>query len=232
MNKEIFINECKKIGIIITEEMIKKLDIYRNLLYSWNEKINLTSITEEKEVYLKHFYDSLCLVRAINLNEKISLCDVGTGAGFPGIVLKIVFSNLNITLIEPIKKRCVFLEEVIKELNLKNIKIVNERAEIYSKYNREIFDIITCRAVSKLKIICEISIPMLKVNGYFIPLKGLADEEIRESEYILKELDAKIEDKIIYNLPIEDSKRTIIKIKKNNKTNKKYPRNFNLIKRS
>lgn len=232
MNKEIFINECKKIGIIITEEMIKKLDIYRNLLYSWNEKINLTSITEEKEVYLKHFYDSLCLVRAINLNEKISLCDVGTGAGFPGIVLKIVFSNLNITLIEPIKKRCVFLEEVIKELNLKNIKIVNERAEIYSKYNREIFDIITCRAVSKLKIICEISIPMLKVNGYFIPLKALVDEEIRESEYILKELSAKIEDKIIYNLPIEDSKRTIIKIKKNNKTNKKYPRNFNLIKRS
>ncbi len=231
MNKEEFIFECKKLGIIITEENIKKLDTYRKLLEEWNKSINLTSITEEEEVYLKHFYDSICLVKAVDLNEILTLCDLGTGAGFPGIVLKILFSDLKVTLLEPIIKKCKFLIEVIDKLNLKNVIVVNDRAENYAKNKREFYDIVTCRAVSHLKIISELSIPMLKVNGYFIPLKGIISEEINESDKILQKLNSKIETIIEYNLPVENAKRTIIKIKKNGKTSLEFPRNYSIIKK-
>lgn len=232
MNKEEFIKECEKINIEITKNMIEKLDIYRNLLSEYNSVMNLTNITEEKEVYLKHYYDSLCLIKAVDLTQKLSLCDVGTGAGFPGIVLKIVFPNLSIILIEPLQKRCKFLETVINSLKLKDIEIINDRAETYAKTKRENFDIVTSRAVSRLRILSEISIPLVKINGYFIPYKGNVEEEIKESEEILKKLDSKIEKIINYTLPIENSNRNLIKIQKKNKTNTIYPRNYGIIKKS
>ena len=231
MNKELFIEECKKISINITEEMLEKLDSYRELLCESNKVMNLTNITEESEVYLKHYYDSLCLIKAIDLNSNLTLCDVGTGAGFPGIVLKIVFPNLNITLLEPITKKCNFLNEVIKKLELKNIEVINDRAEIYGKNSREKFDIVTSRAVSKLGILSELSIPMVKAGGYFIPLKGNIIEEKEKSKEIIQKLDSKIEEIIEYTLPLENSNRTLIKIKKLKKTNDIYPRNYNIIKK-
>ncbi len=230
MNKNDFIKYCRELGIVVTSEMMDKLNTYYELLTSWNEKFNLTTIIKAEDVYLKHFYDSLCIVKTglIN-NENIKLCDFGTGAGFPGIVLKIVFPNIDTTLIESNGKKCMFLENVVNTLNLKDIKVINERTEVYAKDNRELFDIVTCRAVSSLKIITELSVPMLKINGYFIPLKGKVEDEIKESEFILKELDSYLKEIISYNLPIESSVRNIIVIKKLKETSKKYPREYNQI---
>ncbi len=232
MNKEIFISELRKINIVINEEMLEKLEKYYKLLCEWNEKINLTRIIQEDEVYLKHFYDSLTLNKAIDLKNNLSLCDVGTGAGFPGIVLKIVFPNLSVTLVDSLLKRINFLNLVIKELELDNIITVHTRCEEYAKIHREEYDVVTSRAVANLTILSELCLPMVKVNGYFIPMKANAEEEITESMDILKKLDSNIESVYEFDLPIENSHRTIIKIRKNKKSNVKYPRSFDKIKKN
>lgn len=227
MNKEEFILECKKLNLNITDEILNKLDNYYKLLTIWNEKFNLTRIIKEEDVYLKHFYDSICIVKT-NLfkDENIELCDFGTGAGFPGIVIKIFFDKINVTLIEASAKKCGFLKEVINKLSLKNIKVINDRAELYAKNNKEKFDIVTCRAVSDLRVISELAVPLLKVNGYFLPLKSNLEEELINSKFVLNELDSVIEKTISYELPIENSNRKILIIKKLRKTNEKYPREY------
>ena len=232
MNKEVFVSELKKINIDVTHEMLEKLDKYYKLLVEWNEKINLTRIIQEDEVYLKHFYDSLTLNKAINLKESLSLCDVGTGAGFPGIVLKIVFPNLSITLVDSLLKRINFLNLVIKELDLDDINAIHTRCEDYARIHREEFDVVTSRAVANLTTLSELCIPMVKEHGYFIPMKANAMEEIKEASDILKKLDSSIENIYEFDLPMENSHRTIIKIRKNKKTNVKYPRSFDKIKKN
>ena len=229
MNKNEFIEEIEKLGIKVTDEKLNKLDLYYNLLIEWNNNINLTAITDEKEVYLKHFYDSLTLIKAYNFNNKISICDVGSGAGFPGIVLKIFFDNINITLVDALNKRINFLKEVIKKLDLKNIEVVHDRAEIYARNNIEKFDLVVSRAVAKLNILNELCIPMIKINGYFIAMKASIDEELELSEHSIKELNCKLEKVISFNLPIENSIRNLVVIKKVEKTCNKYPRNFDKI---
>lgn len=224
MNLERFIEEIEKLGIHITKNQLNQLEKFYELLISWNKKINLTRITKKEDVYLKHFYDSLTLIKTIDLTQGLSLCDVGTGAGFPGIVLKIVFPNLKITLIDSLQKRINYLNEVIKELNLQNIEAIHTRAEDYARKNRETYDIVTARAVANLKIISELCIPMIKENGYFIAMKANATEEIAASKTMIIELGAKLENTIEFILPIENSNRTLIKIKKIRKTNSKYPR--------
>ena len=178
MNKEQFLEELKKIDINISVDTLSKLDIYYHLLVEENKKYNLTAITKEKEVYLKHFYDSLTLSKIVKLNNQY-LLDIGTGAGFPGLVLKIVFPELKIDLLDSTTKRCQFLQMVIDKLELKNINVINARAEEYAKENREKFDIVTSRAVAPLKHLLEYSIPLLKVNGNFISLKSNIDEELK-----------------------------------------------------
>lgn len=231
MNKEEFVLELKKIGIEITDEQLVLLDNYYHLLIEWNEKINLTRITDEKDVYLKHFYDSLTLYRVIDLNSDLSLCDVGTGAGFPGIVLKIVFPTLRVILVDALLKRVNFLKLVINELGLKNIEVYHDRAESFARVNREKFDIVTSRAVANLRVLSEVSIPMVKVDGYFIPMKGLCDDELDEASDILKKLNSKVICVDNFTLPVENSQRSLIKIQKNVKTEHKYPRNFDKIKK-
>lgn len=230
MNIELFIKEVEKLGIELDESKLNKLEKFYNLLIEWNNKINLTRITEKEDVYLKHYYDSLTIVKAIDLNKIETLCDVGTGAGFPGIVLKIVFPNLKITLVDSLQKRVNYLNEIIKELDLKNIEAIHARAEEYAKNNREKFDVVTARAVTNLRILSELCIPMVKEYGYFIPLKANVDEEIEESKDILNNLKSNIEKQITFNLPIEDSLRNILLIKKLEKTNLKYPRRMDKIK--
>ena len=229
MNKDELIEELKKININLDEKKQNMLDEYYELLLEWNEKINLTSITKKEDVYLKHFYDNLTLIKAVNLNVNLSLCDIGTGAGFPGLVLKICFPNLKITLVDSLSKRVDFLKKVIEKLNLKDIDAVHARAEDFSKDNRESFDIVTSRAVAKLNILSELCIPLVKVNGYFIPMKANIDEEINISKNSLNILNSKIEDIISFKLPKEESIRNIIKIKKERITDKKYPRIFSKI---
>lgn len=229
MNKEEFVKEVENLDIKINEKILKNLDEYFNLLNEWNKKFNLTRIVEEKEVYLKHFYDSLTIQKSVNMYDFSSLIDVGTGAGFPGMVLAIFFSNLKVTLLEANTKKCLFLQKVKEKLNLDNVEIINERSEKYAKTNREKYDIATCRAVSHLTVISEIIIPMIKVSGYFLPLKGEIDVEINESLKKIKELNSIILNVIRYNLPIENSKRSILVIQKKDKTDIKYPREYNKI---
>ena len=232
MTKDEFINEVLKLGIILDDEKLHKLDIFYHLLIYWNKKINLTTIVKEEEVYLKHFYDSLTLVKAVNLQDNLTLSDVGTGAGFPGIVLKIVFPNLKITLLDSLNKRINYLNEIIKELELTGIDTVCYRCEDYVKNNREKYDIVVARAVSSLQVLSEIIIPTVKVNGVFIAMKSSVDYEIDNSLDIIKKLDSKIENIIEFNLPIENSKRNLVVIRKLKPTNLKYPRNYSVIKKS
>lgn len=229
MNQNEFLEELKKIDIFPTQLQLQQLEKYYNLLIEYNKVMNLTGITEKKDVYLKHYYDSLTIAKVINLKENITLCDIGTGAGFPGLVLKILFPNLKITLVDCLNKRIKFLNTVINEIGLKDIETVHSRIEDYGKINREKFDIVTARAVAPLNILLEYSIPIVKNNGYFIPLKGnLVNEPNFESA--LKILNCTIEKKEKFVLPIENSNRMILLIKKNNITKKIFPRNIIEIK--
>ena len=159
----------------------------------------------------------------------MKLLDIGTGAGFPGIPIAIIMPSLQITLVEANNKKCEFLKVVKENLELNNIKIVNSRAEDYVKTQRETFDIATSRAVSNIRVLLELEIPALKINGYFIPLKSSYEEELEESQTKLKLLNSKLEEIIEYTLPIENSKRTMLKIKKLKETNKEFPREYNKI---
>lgn len=232
MNKEVFLDELEKINITATEEQIQKLDILYHLLIEWNEKINLTAITNEKEVYLKHFYDSLTLIKAIDLNKNIKICDVGSGAGFPGVVLKIFFPNLDITLVDSLQKRINYLNEIIKELDLKNITAVHARMEEYSKKHEEEYDIITSRAVGNTKLLTEISVKALKINGKLILMKGNLEQELNNINNLFNDLGVKLENIVKFKLPIEESNRSLVIIKKTTKTPNKYPRRIDKIKKS
>lgn len=224
MNQNKFIEELKKINISINELQLKQLERYYELLVEYNKFMNLTGITIKEEVYLKHFYDSLTIAKVIDLNQYDTLCDVGTGAGFPGLVIKIIYPNLKITLLDSLNKRLNFLNIVIKELNLKDIETVHTRAEEYKKQ----FDIVVARAVAPLNILLEYCIPLTKINGYFIAMKGKNEE----ANNALKELNSEIIETNSFLLPIEQSNRTIIKIKKIKETNKKFPRKYSEIKKN
>lgn len=232
MKENEFINSLKELNIEISEDQLNKLKKYYELLIEWNNKINLTNITEKEQVYLKHFYDSLTITKVINIKEVNNLCDIGTGAGFPGLVLKIMFPELEITLVDSLNKRIEFLKEVIKKLNLQKIEVYHARAEEFAKNNIEKFDVVTARAVAHLSVLLEYSIPMIKINKYFIAMKANIEEELEESNNALKLLNSKIIQIEKFKLPIEESNRTIIKIEKIEKTNKKYPRKNSEIKKN
>lgn len=229
MSETEFIKYIKKLGIDISPIQLTQLNQYYNLLVSWNEKMNLTSITEKEEVFLKHFYDSLTLCKVIDLKKEKSLCDIGTGAGFPGIVLKIFFPHLKLILVDSLNKRLIFLNEVVKVLNLKNVEIIHARAEEFALKNREKYDVVTARAVAPLRILLEYCIPLVKEKKYFIALKG--NENIDDSLRTIDILSGEIDEIISFELPFEKSFRSIIKIKKTRKTDLKYPRRYSDIKK-
>lgn len=231
MKQNEFISELKKLNIEINNKQLEQLNTYYELLVQYNKVMNLTGITEQEQVYLKHFYDSITIAKVIDLTKEKTLCDIGTGAGFPGLVLKILFPNLKITLVDSLNKRIQFLKEVTKKLGLKDIEAIHARVEEFAKENRETFDIVTSRAVAPLNILLEYSIPLLKTNKYFISYKGNISEEINESKKALQILNSSIEQIEEFKLPIEQSNRTIIKIKKLKQTNQKYPRKNSEIKK-
>ena len=231
MNLNEFIIELKKINIDVTEEQLNQLNEYYILLVEWNQKINLTRIIDKEEVYLKHFYDSATLNKAINLNEIDNLCDFGTGAGFPGIVIKILFPNIRITLVDSLNKRVNFLNEVINKLNLKDIVAIHTRVEDFAKNNREIFDVVVARAVAKLNILIEYATPLVKCEKYFIAMKANIDEELEEAKSAIEKLHLSLENKLEFKLPKEESIRNIIVFQKKKRTELKYPRSTNEIKK-
>ncbi len=230
MTENNFIEELKKINIELTANQLKQLERYYELLVEWNEKINLTAITKKEDVYLKHFYDSLTMNKIVDLSKVETMCDIGTGAGFPGLVIKIAFPNIKMTLVDALEKRIKFLNEVIKELGLTNIETVHARSEEYAKVNRNKFDITTARAVAHLSVLLEYAIPMTKVNGNFIAMKANVTDELDESKNALSKLFSKITGKIEFELPNENGQRTIIKIEKN-KDNNLFPRKYAEIKK-
>ena len=216
-------NKASQINVILKYEQIEKFYKYMNLLLEWNEKMNLTAITEPNEVILKHFIDSLTISNLIKEGEKV--IDVGTGAGFPGIPLSIV-NDANITLLDSLNKRIIFLEEVIKELELNNIKAVHSRVEEFAKNKkeREMYDIATSRAVAPLNVLLEYLLPLVKVGGKCICMKGSNTEEIDEAKNALKILGGEIEKVDKITLPNSDITRNIIIVKKVKETPLKYPR--------
>ena len=230
MNINSFYDEVKKLDINLTKNQMDMLEKYYELLITENEKINLTTITEKEDVYLKHFYDSLTLIKAYNLRKEATLCDIGTGAGFPGVVLAICFPNLRVTVVESIRKKIDFLFLVKKELDLKNLFICNERAEIFARNNVEKYDIVTSRAMARLNMLNEMCIPLVKVNGYFIPMKANLDEELEESKSSIETMNSRLEKVITFNLPVENSIRNLVVIKKIGNNKKRYPRDYKQIK--
>lgn len=230
MNKQKLIDELLKLNIEISDIQLEKLEKYYEILERENKLYNLTSITEKGSVFLKHFYDSLTIVKIIDLKEG-TLCDLGTGAGFPGMVLKIMFPNVKVTLIDATLKKCNFLEKVIKELKLENINVINARVEEYAKIEREKYDIVTARAVAPLKHLLEYGVPLLKVNGIFVAMKGNLNEELNGIENYENKLKIKQNKRIDFQLPIEKSNRTLISFIKLEMTDIKYPRKYSEIKK-
>lgn len=209
MNKDLFIEELNKLGINITEEQLNKLNKFYKLLIEWNEKINLTRITEENEVYLKHFYDSLTIKKVIDLNEVQTLCDVGTGAGFPGIVLKIMYPHLKITLVDSLQKRVNYLNSIINDLELEDIHAIHSRGEDF----KETFDVVTARAVANIEKLVTYTMHLLNKDGQLVAMKGNIEEELTES--VQQKLSKKYQIKQIekFYLPIEESHRSLVVLK-------------------
>lgn len=228
MNKETFIKELKKLNIELKETTLAMLNEYYSILKEENQKYNLTRIIEEEDVYLKHFYDSLTITKIIDINNQ-SICDLGSGAGFPGLVLGICFPSAKLTLIESNGKKCNFLNIVKKKLNLNNVTIINTRIEEYAKENRELYDIVTARAVAPLKHLLEYGIPLVKINGIFIAMKANVENEEKNIDNYYNKLNIKEEQRIVFNLPHENSIRTLIKYQKEKETDKRYPRRYNEI---
>lgn len=215
-----------------SEEMKSKLQKFMDLVLKENEVMNLTAITDYKEFIDKHFYDSLLPTEVIDFNNK-KIIDIGSGAGFPGIPLAIVFPNSKVTLLDPMNKRCVFLKKVVDELGLKNVVIICKRAEDIDSLLRESFDIVTARAVTNLRILVELTLPYLKNNGVLVAYKGIKyKEEINEANNALKVLNSKIAFIQNRKLPISNEDRFNIIIIKEKNIDKKFPRDFSQIKKN
>ena len=214
-------NIFNKYQINLTEEQLKKFEKYYELLVFYNEKFNITAITEKSEVYKKHFVDSVLGV------DKVcgqTLIDIGSGGGFPAIPIKIVKEDIKLTMLEATGKKCEFLKTVVKELGLNNVTVINGRAEDLAKKEeyREKFDVCTARAVARLNSLCEYCMPFVKVNGTFVAYKGDSKEEVVESQNAIKILGGKIKEVVEYNL--DDASRSLVCIEKIKNTDKKYPR--------
>jgi 16S rRNA (guanine527-N7)-methyltransferase len=222
-----FEDGLKEKGINLTPQQLDQFDMYYKTLVEWNEKMNLTAITEKEEVYLKHFYDSITAAFYFDFSKPLHLCDVGAGAGFPSIPLKIVFPHLEITIVDSLNKRITFLHHLAEVLKLEKVHFIHDRAETFgvNPTHRESYDIVTARAVARLSVLSELCLPLVKVGGHFIAMKAAhAKEELEIGKKAISILGGKVEKTFVFTLPIEESERNIVVIKKEKQTPKKYPR--------
>ena len=225
--KDYFKEGLEKIKVSYDEDKIEKSLKYLEILLDYNSHTNLTAIREEKAIIEKHFLDSLLLHNLLKDGDK-TLIDIGTGAGFPGMMLAIFNEDKKFTLLDSVRKKTDFLELVKNELNLKNVEIINGRAEEIIKDRREKYDVGLCRGVSNLSVILEYEIPFLKVNGRFLPQKMVGPDEAKNSSNALKVLNSKIVKEYEFKLPFSNEDRLIIEILKTKKTDEKYPRKIGI----
>lgn len=228
---QIFENKLKELGIVLTDIQKNQFKKFYELLVEWNKVMNLTGITEYEEVNEKHFIDSVSIIKAIDITKPQTIIDIGTGAGFPGIPLKIAFPHLKVVLLDSLNKRINFLNTVISEIGITDIKAIHGRAEDYAKQieYREKFDLCVSRAVANLSTLSEYCIPYVKVGGMFVSYKsGEIDEEVNQSKKAIGILGGKLEDIIKFQLPETDIKRSFVMITKTKNTPKKYPRKAGL----
>lgn len=227
MKPEEFYQRLQEVhGITLSDVQKKQFDQYFHLLVEWNEKMNLTAITDEEGVYLKHFYDSLALGFHHELIDQ-TLCDVGAGAGFPSIPLKIVFPDLKVTIVDSLNKRITFLNTLVETLGLKDVQCFHDRAETFgqNKDFRASFDVVTARAVAKLSVLSEFCMPLVKKQGYFLALKAAHTEvELEEAKKAIAILGGKVEGDVSFDLPYEGGNRHVVTILKTKETPNKYPR--------
>ncbi len=221
MNKQQFLSQMSKLGITLTSLQLNQFEQYYQLLIEWNKKINLTRIIERDLVYLKHFYDSATIIKVIDLNKEKTFCDVGSGAGFPGIVIKILYPHLEVTLIDSLLKRIKFLEVVIKKLKLEKIISLHIRAEDYAKKRKEGFDVVTARAVASINLLLEYCFPLVKKGKWFVAMKGDLTKEEEKLGLALKKIKGELQPIHQFYLPFENSIRTLVLIKKHERTFKK-----------
>lgn len=228
MTPEEFFNQVKKDGWTLSDQQMDQFHNYLLLLQEWNEKVNLTAITEEEEVYLKHFYDSLTPAKYVDMASKAySLCDVGSGAGFPSIPLKILFPNLQVTIVDSLRKRIDFLEKVVDQLGLEGFHLYHSRAEDFGqdKQFRGQFDYVTARAVARMSVLAEYCMPLNKKDGVFVAMKASsAPEELEDAKKAIATLGGKVREDIQFDLPQDAGERHIILIDKKKETPNKYPR--------
>jgi 16S rRNA (guanine527-N7)-methyltransferase len=227
MKQTVFLTLLQERGISLSPKQLEQFQLYFKLLVEWNDKMNLTAITDEEEVYLKHFYDSITAAFFVDFNKPLSLCDVGAGAGFPSIPIKICFPNLKVTIVDSLQKRISFLNELANQLELTDVNFYHDRAETFGQNSsfRESYDIVTARAVARLSVLSELCLPLVKQEGLFIAMKGAAaKEELEQGRAAIKVLGGELKEEHKFKLPTEDSDRSIFIIKKKTKTPKKYPR--------
>lgn len=224
-------SKVKRLGLSLTERQQEQFDTYYRILVEWNKVMNLTGITEYDEVNEKHFLDSLMIVKSFDMSKVSSIIDIGTGAGFPGIPLKIVFPEIQVVLLDSLNKRIRFLDEVIKQLGLEKIETIHGRAEDFAKKTqyREKFDFCVSRAVANLATLSEYCLPYVKIGGYFVPYKSEdIDKEVEQAENSVQILGGTVEEVKKFKLPGTEIGRALIKIKKIKTTAKKYPRKAGL----
>lgn len=227
MNPEQFLKALKDNGIELNEKQLNQFDIYFKMLVDWNKKINLTALTNKEDVYLKHFYDSITAAFYYDFTKDIYLCDVGAGAGFPSIPLKICFPHLKIAIIDSLNKRIGFLNQLASELGIDQVDFYHGRAEDFGSNVefREKFDVVMARAVARMSVLSELCLPFNKINGVFIGMKGAqANVELNDSKKAIKILGGELNKIDTFTLPKEESERSIIIIDKKKSTPKRYPR--------
>lgn len=227
MNIEQFQQLLKEKGIELSPSQLGQFETYYELLVEWNEKMNLTAITEKEEVYLKHFYDSISAAFYFDLTKPYTLCDVGAGAGFPSIPLKICFPQLHVSIVDSLNKRISFLEHLAESLKLDNVSFYHDRAETFGQKpeHRGAYDIVMARAVARMSVLSELCLPLVKENGTFIAMKASSTkEEMDAGKKAITTLGGRVDEIHHFLLPMENSERNIITIKKTKPTPKKYPR--------
>ncbi|WLD93387.1 16S rRNA (guanine(527)-N(7))-methyltransferase RsmG [Alkalihalobacillus sp. AL-G] len=227
MNIEQYQNMLEEKGISLSSYQLDQFNTYFQTLVEWNEKMNLTAITEREEVYLKHFYDSIAAAFYLDIHKVSTLCDVGSGAGFPSIPLKICFPELEITIVDSLNKRISFLDHLSEELHLKGTHFYHDRAETFAKKkeHREKYDVVTARAVARMSVLSELCLPLVKKGGTFLAMKAAnANDEFDAAADAIKLLGGTLKNIEQFQLPIENSERNLIFIEKVKPTPKKYPR--------